>query len=62
MAVLFGAPFAIVIVYSLLTRGAYGGLSLPWTIENYQRVVDPLYLDRAAIVCDGRSNTSTKAT
>ena len=45
MAVLFGAPFAIVIVYSLLTRGAYGGLSLPWTIENYQRVVDPLYLE-----------------
>ena len=44
MAVLFGAPFAIVIVYSLLTRGAYGGLGLPWTAENYQRLVDPLYL------------------
>lgn len=44
MAVLFAAPFAIVIVYSLLTRGAYGGLGLPWTVENYQRLVDPLYL------------------
>ena len=44
MAALFAAPFAIVIVYSLLTRGAYGGLGLPWTLENYQRLVDPLYL------------------
>src|ERR1035441_8419353 len=44
MAVLFAAPFAIVIVYSLLTRGAYGGLGLPWTVENYQRLFDPLYL------------------
>jgi len=44
MAALFGAPFAIVIFYSLLTRGAYGGLGLPWTLENYQRLLDPLYL------------------
>ena len=44
MAVLFAAPFAIVIVYSLLTRGAYGGLGLPWTLENYARLRDPLYL------------------
>ena len=44
MAVLFAAPFAIVIGYSLLTRGAYGGLGLPWTLENYQRLIDPLYL------------------
>ena len=44
MALLFAAPFAIVILYSLLTRGAYGGLGLPWTLENYQRLIDPLYL------------------
>ncbi len=44
MVVLFAAPFAIVIIYSLLTRGAYGGLGQPWTIENYQRLFDPLYL------------------
>jgi spermidine/putrescine transport system permease protein len=44
MAVLFAAPFAIVIGYSLLTRGAYGGLGAPWTLENYQRLIDPLYL------------------
>ena len=44
MAALFAAPFVIVIFYSLLTRGAYGGLGLPWTLESYQRVADPLYL------------------
>jgi spermidine/putrescine transport system permease protein len=42
--VLFAAPFAIVLAYSLLTRGPYGGLATPWTFENYQRLVDPLYL------------------
>jgi len=35
MAVLFAAPFAIVVIYSLLTRGAYGGLGLPWTCLLY---------------------------
>src|SRR5438067_10963141 len=44
MAVLFLAPLSIVIAYSALTRGAYGGLSLPWTAENYSRIVEPLYL------------------
>jgi len=32
MVALFAAPFAIVIFYSLLTRGTYGGLGLPWTL------------------------------
>jgi spermidine/putrescine transport system permease protein len=36
-------PLAIVCVYSVLTRGAYGGVALPWTIENFSRLVDPLY-------------------
>ena len=44
MAVLFAAPFAIVLAYSFLTRGVYGGIELPWTAESYQRLVDPLYL------------------
>lgn len=38
------APLAIVIVYSFLTRGAYGGVERPFTIENYTRLLDPLYL------------------
>jgi len=33
-----------VLAYSFLTRGAYGGVGGPWTLENYQRLADPLYL------------------
>jgi spermidine/putrescine transport system permease protein len=40
---LFLAPLTIIGAYSVLTRGAYFGLGLPWTIENYRRVFDPLY-------------------
>ena len=41
---LFAAPLAIVLAYSLLTRGVYGGIEPPWTAESYQRLIDPLYL------------------
>lgn len=44
MGLLFVAPLLIVFAYSFLTRGAYGGQSLPWTLENYLRLADPLYL------------------
>jgi spermidine/putrescine transport system permease protein len=44
MVGLFAAPFAIVLAYSFLTRGVYGGVEQPWTLENYQRLLDPLYL------------------
>lgn len=44
LAGLLAAPLAITVAYSLLTRGAYGGLGLPWTIENYTRLADRLYL------------------
>lgn len=44
MTGLFAAPFAIVLGYSFLTRGYYGGVVEPWTLENYQRLLDPLYL------------------
>ena len=40
---LFFAPLAIICAYSLLTRGPYGGVMLPWTFENYTRVFDRLY-------------------
>jgi len=36
-------PLLVVGAYSLLTRGAYGGVSPPWTVENYTRLLDPLY-------------------
>jgi spermidine/putrescine transport system permease protein len=44
MAVLFAVPFAIVLAYSFLTRGVYGGIEPPWTAESYRRLFDPLYL------------------
>lgn len=36
-------PIAIILAYSFLNRGAYGGVEQPWTIESYQRLIDPLY-------------------
>ena len=41
---LFAAPFAIVLAYSFLSRGPYGGVEQPGTLENYQRLFDPLYV------------------
>ncbi len=43
MAAFFLAPLLIVAAYSLLTRGDYGGVEKPWTVESYTRVLDPLY-------------------
>lgn len=43
LAVLFFAPLAIILGYSFLERGAYGGVTGEWTIENYPRLFDPLY-------------------
>ncbi|HEX5432291.1 MAG TPA: ABC transporter permease [Bryobacteraceae bacterium] len=37
------APLAIVCFYSFLTRGAYGGIEKPFTLESYTRLWDPLY-------------------
>ena len=44
MLTLFLAPLAIIVAYSFLTRGTYGGISLPWTLDSYQRLIDPIYL------------------
>ncbi|HWB84162.1 MAG TPA: ABC transporter permease [Bryobacteraceae bacterium] len=44
MGVLFAAPFAIVLAYSFLTPGVYGGVNPPWTAESYRRLIDPVYL------------------
>ncbi len=44
MGVLFLGPLAIVLAYSFLTRGVYGGVGGPWTLDNWQRLWDPLYL------------------
>jgi spermidine/putrescine transport system permease protein len=44
MALFFAAPMGIVLAYSFLTRGDYGGVEQPWTLENFSRLADPLYL------------------
>jgi spermidine/putrescine transport system permease protein len=44
MTLFFGVPLLIVVAYSLLTRGNYGGVEQPWTLESYTRFADPLYV------------------
>lgn len=39
------APVALVLVYSFVERGLYGGVVWSFTLANYERVVDGLYLD-----------------
>jgi spermidine/putrescine transport system permease protein len=38
------APLVVILGYSLLTRGVYGGVELPWTLDNFVRLWDSLYL------------------
>jgi spermidine/putrescine transport system permease protein len=44
LAVFFGVPLALVLAVSFLERGVYGGVEPRVTLEQYARVVDPLYL------------------
>ncbi len=43
MLVTIAIPAVIIMIYSVLSRGAYGGVEMPWTLENYSRLIDPLY-------------------
>lgn len=43
-ATLVALPMTIVCAYSFMTRGAYGGVIRPWTVENFARIFDRLYL------------------
>ncbi|MCS6954294.1 MAG: ABC transporter permease [Bryobacterales bacterium] len=45
MVVLILAPLGVVVCYSFLTRGAYGGVEWLATLDNYRRLLDPLYLE-----------------
>jgi len=40
----FLGPLLVVVVVSLATRGAYGKLIYDFTVSNYRRAFDPLYL------------------
>jgi spermidine/putrescine transport system permease protein len=37
-------PCALIVVLSFFERGTYGGIDYIFTLENYQRAADPLYL------------------
>jgi spermidine/putrescine transport system permease protein len=39
----FAVPLGIVFTYSFLSRGIYGGVERPFTLDNYARLFDPLY-------------------
>jgi spermidine/putrescine transport system permease protein len=43
LTILFAAPMAIVLIYSLRERGVYGGVTGEWTLGNYLRLADSLY-------------------
>jgi len=40
----FLVPLGIVLVYSFVLRGVYGGVEWTGTLENYTRAIDPLYV------------------
>ena len=45
LLVFFLVPILIMLVYSLMPRGIYGGVEPGFTVEHYRRFFDPLYLD-----------------
>jgi spermidine/putrescine transport system permease protein len=42
--VFFLAPVAVLVVYSFFRRGPYGGVVHDWTLDNYRRALDDLYI------------------
>ncbi len=45
LLVFFLVPILIMLAYSLMPRGVYGGVDPGFTLEHYRRFFDPLYLD-----------------
>ncbi|MGL4730686.1 MAG: ABC transporter permease [Clostridium sp.] len=41
----FVVPLIIVFAFSFLSRGEYGEVQLPLTLENYRRLLSPMYLE-----------------
>jgi spermidine/putrescine transport system permease protein len=41
----FLAPIALMLAYSVMKRGLYGGVEPGFSLEHYRRFFDPLYLD-----------------
>jgi spermidine/putrescine transport system permease protein len=45
LAAFFLVPILIMLGYSMMPRGIYGGVEPGFTLEHYRRFFDPLYLD-----------------
>jgi spermidine/putrescine transport system permease protein len=45
LVVFFLVPIVIMLVYSVMPRGIYGGVEPGFTLAHYRRFFDPLYLD-----------------
>ena len=45
LVVFFLVPILIMLAYSMMPRGIYGGVEPGFTLEHYRRFFDPLYLD-----------------
>jgi spermidine/putrescine transport system permease protein len=42
---LLAAPVGLILAYSLFRRGIYGGVVYELNLDNFDRLIDPLYLD-----------------
>jgi spermidine/putrescine transport system permease protein len=45
LTLFFLVPILIMVAYSVMLRGVYGGVEPGFTLEHYRRFFDPLYLD-----------------
>jgi spermidine/putrescine transport system permease protein len=52
MSFMFVLPLFLVLGVSFFSRGTFGGMDLPLTIENYIRFLDPLYLKILLVSCE----------
>ncbi|MGH7546364.1 MAG: ABC transporter permease [Gemmatimonadota bacterium] len=43
LVVFFAVPLSVMLIYSVLERGTYGGVEWTFTLESYRRFFDPLY-------------------
>lgn len=59
LLVFFFVPIAVVLAYSFMPRGVYGGVTAGATLDHYRRFLDPLYLTvlrrtvALAVACTG---------
>lgn len=44
MGIFLVAPLVLIVVVSFMTRGPHGGVVAQWTLQNFVRAMDPLYL------------------